>query len=98
MGRCGALWVLRRDVRRADSLPTGRAIDWEKAARWTRAKGARRVAKARMADMIVVLLLGGGLCGATFGVLRGFVGGSVGAIKRAILCVDWGSRAIDLVE
>ena len=47
--------MLRRDVRRADYLPTGRAIDWEKAARWTKAKGARRVAKARMADMMVVL-------------------------------------------
>jgi hypothetical protein len=43
--------VVGADVRRVDSLPAVRAIDWEKAARWTKATGARRVAKARMADM-----------------------------------------------
>ncbi|KAH8629527.1 hypothetical protein IG631_16784 [Alternaria alternata] len=43
--------VVGADVRRVDSLPAVRAIDWEKAARWTKAMGARRVAKARMADM-----------------------------------------------
>lgn len=32
-------------------MPAGRAIDCEKAARWTKATGARRVAKARIADM-----------------------------------------------
>lgn len=32
-------------------MPAVRAIDWEKAARWAKAKGARRVAKARIADM-----------------------------------------------
>jgi hypothetical protein len=42
----------RTDVRRADSLPEERAIDCEKAARWVKAKGARRVAKARMADIV----------------------------------------------
>jgi hypothetical protein len=41
-------------VRRADSLPAERVIDCEKAARWVKAKGARRVAKARIADMLVV--------------------------------------------
>jgi hypothetical protein len=51
---CGA------DVRRADSLPEVRAIDCENAARWVKAKGARRVAKARIADMLISLK---GLCG-----------------------------------
>ena len=76
-------------------MPTGRAIDCEKAARWTKAKGARRVAKARIADMMVVLK---GYVELRLVFLRGFVGGSVGAIQRAILWVGSGSRAIDLVE
>jgi hypothetical protein len=37
-----------------DSLPAKRAIDCEKAARWTKTAGVRRVAKARMADMMVI--------------------------------------------
>jgi hypothetical protein len=43
----------RRDVRRADSLPEQRAIDWLKAARCVKTKGERRAARARMDDMMV---------------------------------------------
>lgn len=42
------------NVRRADSLPAPRAIDCENAARCTM-KGVRRVAKARMADILDVV-------------------------------------------
>jgi hypothetical protein len=45
---------VRVDVRSVDSLPAKRAIDCEKAARWTKTAGVRRVAKARMADMVVI--------------------------------------------
>lgn len=55
---------VRVDVRRVDSLPALRAIDCEKAARWVKTKGARRVAKARMADMMGLLRIGlVGVCG-----------------------------------
>ena len=43
------------DVRRADSLPEERTIDCENAARRVKANGARRVAKARIADMLASL-------------------------------------------
>jgi hypothetical protein len=45
-------WRMVCNVRRADSLPTPRAIDWEKAARWIPTKGVRRAAMARMYDMM----------------------------------------------
>jgi hypothetical protein len=44
------------DVRRADSLPEQRAIDWLKAARCVKTKGERRAARARMDDMMACML------------------------------------------
>lgn len=40
-------------VRRADSLPAVRAIDCEKAARWVKTNCERRMARARMEDMMI---------------------------------------------
>jgi hypothetical protein len=42
------------DVRRADSLPELRAIDWWKAARCVKTKGVRRAARARIDDMMAI--------------------------------------------
>jgi hypothetical protein len=46
------LWDGGIDVRRADSFPELRAIDWWKAARCVKTKGVRRAARARIDDMM----------------------------------------------
>jgi hypothetical protein len=70
--KCGQM--CRVDVRRVDSLPALRAIDWWNAARWVKTKGVRRAARARIDDIVFGLVMYVCCCGreAVEG-LRGFL-------------------------
>lgn len=47
-------------VRRCDSFPAARSADLWKDMRWVTAKGARRIARVRKADMAMVTFCGCG--------------------------------------
>lgn len=54
------------DVRRCVSLPAARTAETWKLARWEMAKGARRAARTRRADMMVIFWGMNGLKGLVF--------------------------------